>query len=46
MKRRRYYIFYHAQKENALIELIIKYNLNLRHVRNAVEVLEKKKLLK
>ena len=46
-RRKRYYIFYHAQKkENALIELIIKYNLNLEHVCNAVEILEKKKLLK
>ena len=40
------YILSCSEKENALIELIIKYNLNLEHVRNAVEVLEKKKIIK
>ena len=40
------YILSCSEKENALIELIIKYNLNLEHVCNAVEILERKKIIK
>lgn len=40
------YILSCSDKENALIDLIIKYDLDLNHVCSAVEILQKKNIIK